>query len=133
MGMPNMRLPSRKHHNTKIVGRNASVHGHTARTQTTRWNIPLNEQPLRKTKTSHHCRRTRPNATLRMLHFEWAMGRLTYRITNAQNYTWICTAAECVFATHGEVYHTNKNQYSTTSRKNKEQHTSARLTAHTAQ
>jgi len=44
---------SDKHHKAKIVGRNASVHGHTARTQTTRWNIPLNEQPPAK-KPKHN-------------------------------------------------------------------------------
>ena len=102
--MSEMRLPSRKHHKTKIGGRNASAHGHTARTHTTRWDMPLNEQSPRK-KTKHNII---DDASGPIVHFGRKTDGITYKITNARNYIWICNAKGCIFETHGKTYPANK-------------------------
>ena len=113
-----MRLPSSKRHKTKIPGRNASVHGLTERTQTTRWNTPLNEQTPRK-KLKH---KIIDDTIGPLLHFDSGTVGITYKITNAQNYIWICNAEGCISETHGKTYPADKNQYSATLRKRRETH-----------
>ena len=47
-GCQNCDYKASKYNTTKIIGRIASKHGRESSSQTTSWNIPLNEQPPAK-------------------------------------------------------------------------------------